>query len=472
MWILALEASTTSGKAMLYNTITGKLEEKTRPYGEMNCQEGLHDPEAVFTCMAEIGREIAQGKKADVISLSSAWHSVMLCDREVKPITPLYPWSSTHAAKVCKKLREEKAFVEQYYERTGCMVNGTYPIFKLLYLKEQGFALDKYLIMDQGTYNNYRLTGYRVSSRCLMSGSGFMDIHSREYHKQYVDMVGIRTEQLPQLAGDKETFPLSKQGASLLGQRAGTPVILTNSDGGLNQIGVGAIKENIMTFSVGTSGAMRLSTKAPIIPQSKGTWCYLSPAGWLSGAATAGCCNCVDWFKNQVAGKGVTYGELEKDSHKIKDTPIFLPFLFGERCPGWNDQRTAGFAHLKPGHTVTDMYRGVQQGILYHLYHCYNILTEAAGIPKQIKLSGGILHSSVWTQMCADIFGMEMEIDESKQSSLMGAVVLARERVGDLADIRDYAPEVKNIIRPNLDKTQVYQEKFQDFLEVYKKGVR
>lgn len=472
MWILALEASTTSAKAMLYDTVTGTWEEKTRPYGKMNCQEGLHDPDRVLNCMADIGREISRGKKADIISLSGAWHSVLLCTRELKPATPVYPWSATHAAKVCKRLRQDKAFVDEYYHRTGCMVNATYPLFKLLYLKEQGFATEQHFILDQGTYNNYRLTGQMASTRCLMSGSGLMNIHTREYDETYLDMAGLRKEQLARLTEWEDTVPLSKEGAVLLGQREGTPVILTNSDGGLNQIGVGAVKEDIMTFSAGTSGAMRLSTKAPVIPASKGTWCYLSPTGWLSGAATAGCCNCIDWFKNQVAGRQVTYKELEQDSSHIMNTPVFLPFLYGERCPGWDDERSGGFSRLRPRHTMTDMYRGVQQGVLFHLFHCYQILTRAAGIPEKIKLSGGILHSLIWSQMCADIFGRELEIDESKQSSLMGAVVLARVKTGGLSDIRDYTPEIKRIICPDLDKTRVYKDKFEEFLTVYREGLR
>ena len=32
------------------------------------------------------------------------------------------------------------------------------------------------------------------------------------------------------------------------------------------------------------------------------------------------------------------------------DVPVFLPFLFGERCPGWCDSRRAGFYQVKASH--------------------------------------------------------------------------------------------------------------------------
>ena len=114
------------------------------------------------------------------------------------------------------------------------------------------------------------------------------------------------------------------------------------------------------------------------------------------------------------------------------------------------------------------MYRGVQQGILFNLYHCYRLLTEVAGEPEKIKLSGGILHSRVWTQMCADIFGKEMEIDQSKQSSLMGAVILAREIIGDLKDISDYEPSVKTTVRPDMARNERYRKQFERYLQMYR----
>ena len=69
--------------------------------------------------------------------------------------------------------------------------------------------------------------------------------------------------------------------------------------------------------------------------------------------------------------------------------------------------------------------------------------------------------------MCADIFGKEMEIDESKQSSLMGAVILAREIIGDLKDISDYEPKVKATVRPDMARNERYKKQFERYLQMY-----
>lgn len=467
MKILALEASTTSAKAMIYDTASRTFEEKTRPYEKMYADETCHNAETVFENMARIGRELSDGKKIDIISLSGTWHSVLLCDRQMTPLTPVYPWTYTGAADLCGRYREDSAFVSDYYHRTGCMVNATYPLFKVLYLKETGTSLEGAYIVDQGTYNNYRLTGKFVTTKSLASGSGFLNIHSRQYDDDILKLAGTEKNQLPSLQESSRVYPLSEEGACLLGIPEGTPVVLTNPDGGLNQIGAGAIREGIMTFSVGTSGAMRMSTGRPVIPETPSAWCYLSPKNWMSGAASAGCCNCIDWFVRQINLGQSGYSDLEKNEQEILDTPVFLPFLYGERCPGWDDSRRGGFELLEPHHDISDMYRGVQQGILFNLYQCYQILVDVAGVPEQIKLSGGILNSAVWTRMCADIFGRTMEINDSDQSSLMGAVILAREIVGDISSVEDYSAPVKKIIRPDVKRHELYQEQYRKYLTFY-----
>ncbi len=407
MRILALESSTTSAKAMYYDTETKETRVHTEPYGKMYEDTVLHNAETVFEKTVAAGRNLLQGEEVDIISFCNAWHSVCLCSMDMTPATPVYPWSYTGASALCRELRKDKAYVERYYHTTGCMVNATYPFFKLLMLKEQGYRLEDYYIVGQGTYNTYRLTGARAATCCMVSGSGLLDVNQKTYASDLLSEAGIPEHRLPELIPYDRTYPLTEEGARLLGIKPGIPVIPANSDGGLNQLGVGALAKGVMTFSVGTSGAIRLTTPQALIPENPSTWCYLSPKAYLSGAAVAGCCSCIDWLREKI-GNGISYSDLESEvtdtATPKPDTPVFLPFVFGERCPGWDDERTGGFYGLKAHHDIKAMYRAVQEGILFNLYHCYQLLTEINEEPSKIKLSGGILNSESWVQMCADIF--------------------------------------------------------------------
>lgn len=468
MYILVLESSTTSAKAMLYDAGKNEYTVKTQAYA-MQEDMTVHDAERVFRDTIELGRILCQDKKVDIIALSGTWHSVMLCDKEMTPLTPVYLWSYSGASSLCKELREDKAYTQEFYQKTGCMVNAIYPAFKLKLLKERGYRFDNCFIAGQGTYNMYRLTGERVITDSMASGTGLLNIHNKQFDPDILSDLGIRESQLSRLVTYRDTVPLSEEGARLLGLKQGIPVVPTGPDGGLNQVGAGALEDGVMTFSVGTSGAIRLSAQKPVLPEVPSTWCYLSPKGWLSGAATSGCCNCLDWFKNKMFSSGTTYEEIEKGFSKSKSTPVFLPFLFGERCPGWQDDRSAGFFDVKPIHTANDLYHGVMEGVLFNLYQCYEVLTRLNGIPKKIKLSGGILHSDYWTQMCADIFGIDMEIDRTEHSSLSGGAALGLELTGVIRDAADFVNESERIIRFNPENQDTYMKRYERYKYWYHK---
>ena len=467
MRILAMESSTSSAKAMLYDTDKNTSIVKTRKYPQMFEKAAVHDAQTVFSETMSVAGELLNGcGDIDIISLGGTWHSLCLCAYNMEPFTPVLPWCYTGASELCKKLREDRQYVSDYYHKTGCMVNAIYPFFKLKMFKDMGFDLNQYLIAGQGVYNTYRMTGQRVVTECTASGTGLLNIYKKQYEESLLEELGIKASVLPELVAYNQTFPLLKEAADFLGLKPGIPVIPSNSDGGLNQIGVGAMNKGVMTFSVGTSGAIRLTTSRPIIPETPSTWCYMSPKMWLSGAATSGACNCVDWFKANFA-KNKSYENLERDAGPEKDIPIFLPFVFGERCPGWNDDRKGSFEHLGTSHSIEDLYRSVQEGTLFNLFQCYETLTSVNGVPEKIKLSGGILNSPRWTQMCADIFGSDMEIAAQSQSSLLGGVVLGMELLGVIDSIEEFSVEPAEIIRPIPEHTRAYRKRFELYKDCY-----
>jgi gluconokinase len=396
----------------------------------------------------------------------------MLCDEEMVPKTPLYQWTYTGAADLCKKLREDEELVSEYYQKTGCMVNATYPFFKLKLLREKGWSLENYRIVDQGVYNTYHLTGERVITDIAASGMGMLDIHKCQFDQELLAELGISLDNLPELVKYNHPCKLSQEGAKLLGLTPGIPVLPTAADGCLNHVGSGALKDGIMTFSVGTSGAIRLAAKEPVIPETPSTWCYISPTGWLSGAATAGCCNCVDWYKNMAFGPDVSYSQIQEGFTNLKEeAAVFLPFLFGERCPGWIDNRLGGFMDVRPEHTKYDLYHAVLEGVLFNIYQCYQVLTQVGSVPERIKLSGGILQSPYWTQMAADIFGRSIEIDPAENASLMGAATIGMEKLGVIAQLTDMELPVGKIIHPNQGRQEVYASRYERYKYWYDRSV-
>ena len=334
MLVLALESSTSAAKAMLFDTEKGVVDVETEPYGPQVDENGTQDTDAVFQSTMRVGRKVAQGKEIAAIAVCGTWHSITVLDQKMQPATRTFSWSYMGASDVCKRIRRDEALTSKLYQRTGCMPHVTYIRHTLMHLKEQGLDLSDKIFASQGGYNFYKLTGELLESYSTASGSGLLNIHTKEYDPFVLDMVGIKHSQLGELATYRDTRPLNGAGAELLGVREGIPVVPPHPDGALNQIGSGAAHVGRMTFSVGTSAAIRLVTDRPVLPEEKQTWCYVGVDGWIAGAATAGACNCINWFKDIFLKGRWSFSELEQEDDVGGDVPVFLPFLFGERCPG------------------------------------------------------------------------------------------------------------------------------------------
>ena len=471
MNILALESSTTSAKAMVYDTDSKTFTVETQAYDfPPGAQIGQQDADIIFNTTMELGRKVAAGKKIDAVALACTWHSIMLFDQNMRQATKLLQWTYTGASELCKKLREDEEYSLNYYQKTGCMVNATYPPFKLKLLREQGYQLENYKVADQGSYTMYRLTGELRITDVTLSGGGMLNTHKRDYDDELNRELGIGREHLPELVTYNKAAPLTAQGAAILGIEPGIPVLPAIADGASNHVGSGALPQGIMTFSMGTSAGMRLSSPQPKIPVEPSTWCYITPKAWLSGAATAGCTNCVDWSKEQLFGKTVKYSQIEAGLKQTEKPAVFLPFLFGERCPGWQDERMGGFYDLRPQHSNYDLYHSVLEGVLFNLYQCYEKLVELNEKPHTIKLSGGIRNSPYWMQMCADIFDSPMELDPATQASLMGAVVIALEYLGVIDDLLDMDFPKGEVIYPDPGKKDLYRARYARYLYWYEQS--
>ncbi|MDD3028194.1 MAG: FGGY-family carbohydrate kinase, partial [Erysipelotrichaceae bacterium] len=260
---------------------------------------------------------------------------------------------------------------------------------------------------------------------------------------------------------------LSYEAAALLGQPSGIAVLPAQPDGALIQIGSEAESGSVMTLSLGTSGALRLASSKPWLSPSRSTWLYRSPTSFLVGAATSGCTNCLDWFKEQAYGSAVSYRQIEQNLVPGNSVPVFLPFLVGERCPLWQDTRRASFHDIESSTTKDDLYLAVLEGVLANLYQCYEKVQES-GLPiSTIRLSGGVLNSALWKQMCCNYFGHQMEEDAHQHASLYGSLVLAARSQG--VDLFAHPTHERTVLTPSDVLHQQYQAHYQRYLHWYQK---
>ncbi|MFW6238704.1 MAG: gluconokinase [Halanaerobiales bacterium] len=477
MIILALEASTSTAKAAIYDSKEERiLNTDSRAFGSAAGDIGSQDPEAVYQCLLTCGRELlcAEGVDIDIIAPVSTWHSFLLLGRKRKPVGQIMTWANNEAGEYVSKFREDNGLDAGFYRKTGCPVHGIYPLWKWKYLQDnrQISKLENLNISSKPGYIFEQLTGEPGVSRSTASGTGLFNIHTLDWDDEILAFSGLNREQLAPLRELDYRAPLSKSAAQKLGLPPGIPVLIPGPDGAFNQIGSGALSGGIMTLSVGTSGALRIAVREPLLPDRPSTWCYYASGGKrLAGAAISGAGNCVDWFKERVNRNNFSLAELDNLAAKINPSkaPYFLPFLYGERCPGWLDGRAGGFFGLRGDHSLGHLYYSILEGVLFNLYHCYRILVQEGRRPKEINVSGGIVNSHLWLQMAADIFAREIAVSRIKDASSLGAVAVALKTAGILDSLEEFRPERGRVIRPKEERAGIYRVRFDQFLEWYTK---
>lgn len=468
MQVLILEASTTSAKAMLYDDQAGVIRWQSLPYDAAISDVYTHDADRLYALLMRVGRQVAQGSAVSCVALVGSWHTMLACDRQMQPLCRVLTWNSTAAAQCAREIRSIPSLSSALYRTTGCMPHAIYPLYMIRSLRAEGFSSPSVQFLMEDSYLFYRMTGQRRTTVSSASGASLLDIAALRYGTLPLEIAGIDAAQLPPLCDHTLTAPLTPGSAELLDIPAGTPVCAAHPDGAMNQLGCGALRPGVMTLSVGTSAAMRMAAPSPETTLLNGTWCYYAPTTWLIGAATSGATNCVDWFMHQLAGD-LSYAQLERDLSLRPDSPLFLPYLYGERCPGWNDSACGSFDGLSGRHTRKDLYAALLEGVAFSIAQCFDRLTASYRRPEKILLSGGILKSGFWVSMLVDILGQPVLLSPAEQASMLGGAAIALFAAGATADLQ--APQTgatqEQTIEPDPKKHAFYRERFVRWTHLY-----
>lgn len=476
--ILVLEASTSSAKAMLFKHGKGVLDTLQTGYSPDAGDTITFDADRVMDETLEAGRKLLRRNAitaVDMVATCSIWsHSLLLLDRQRKPVSRLSTWADTSASVTTDHYRMDTAMFNSLYQRTGCPIHCTYTLWKYMHARENGQLNNAAYIASMPEYLFLRLTGRFAVSRSTASAGGFLNLNTLNWDEEVLKLARVSEGMLPALVDSEFTAPLDRQAAERLGIKEGTPVLVTGADGCMNQIAAGGFGDSVMSLSVGTSAAIRLSTDRPVLSSSPSTWCYVGVENmWISGCATAGAGNTVDWMGKKIIGHGgeISLKELDRGAEGAiakGEAPIFLPFLAGERCPGWDDTRSGALLEMKISNDIYDLYFATLEGVLFNLKQCYEIMLPIIGHPpKMLSVSGGIEKSPFWLQMAASIFGLPVYVERLANASMLGAAYMGLKAAGVIDSVKSIKPSAKLSYLPDPDKQRFFAERFERYLYYY-----
>jgi gluconokinase len=216
---------------------------------------------------------------------------------------------------------------------------------------------------------------------------------------------------------------------------------------------------------IGTSGALRVIAREPVLDPQRRSWCYaIDPGHWLVGGAINNAGLALSWFHdllNQVPqfaslGAQLSFDDLIELAGQVPagaEGLVCLPFLAGERSPYWNMNARAVFFGLALHHNVRHLARALMEGVAFRLCSLKEVLLEIGQPIHQIRASGGFTHSSLWPQIIASTLQRELVVPAWGETSSLGAAFWAMLGTGALSGFEDihslvplgetYAPQPK-----------------------------
>jgi gluconokinase len=414
------------------------------------------------------------------LSIGGALHSVLALDRRGDPLTGLITWADGRAARQSQGLRK-LPMARQIYEETGCPAHGMYPLYKIMWLREERPEVFRqaWRYISAKEYVFSRFTGEYMVDYSLAAGSGLLSTHSLQWSPLCLGLADIREEHLSPLCSpmtiQRGVNPdLSRQ----MGIPPEVPVALGSSDAVNSSLGAGAVHPWQATCMVGTSGALRVISPRPILDEKARSWCYaVDKTHWLVGGAINNGGVALSWLKdclNQVfpEQKALSFEDilaLAGQAPAGAGGVICLPFIAGERSPNWNLNARAALFGMTLQHDVRHLARALLEGIAFRFKNLYGVLTEIGIDVKQVIASGGFTKSGLWLQVVADALNRELTVPLWGETSALGAAfwaMIAAGRVEALEKAGDFV-KLGAPCRPKPDRAEIYDRMYPLYLRLY-----
>ena len=398
------------------------------------------------------------------VAVSTFWHNVLGVNRQGQAITPVYTWADTRSSAIAEYLRRQLD-EQAIHERTGCMLHASYLPAKLLWFQQtqpEVFSQVRHW-MSIGEYLQLKLFGRTVCSISMASGTGLFDQHLCRWDPEMLRLVTLSEDQLSPL-GDLDQ-PLTGLNA-FYGKRwpclASIPWFPALGDGACSNVGSGCCTPRRMAIMVGTSGAMRVLWEAVTIKIPKGLWCYRADRRrlLLGGALTNGGL-LFDWMLDRLRLQTEPQSLEEQLSEMVPDSHglTLLPFLAGERSPGWDGSARAAIAGLSLHHRPLDILRASIESVAYRFLKIANLLKTVLPEGEEVIASGGaLLKSPAWIQIMADVLGRPVIASRVMEASSRGAALMALEALGSIENIEAVPAPLGRQYVPDVHAYQRYQE--------------
>ncbi len=444
MYLLGYDIGSSSIKAALVHVGAGeKANVVQSPETEMTIESpqpgwAEQNPESWWANVCTATRKLLRQtgvKPSEIkgIGISYQMHGLVVVDKNQQPLRPSIIWCDSRAVEA-----GNRAFDEMGHQKClSHLLNspGNFTAAKLKWVKEnepQVFdKIDK--MMLPGDYIAMKLTGEIMMTPSGLSEGILWDFKKNEVAGFVLENLGLDKNLIPPI---QPTFSLqghvTKKAAAETGLSEGIPVAYRSGDQPNNALSLNVLEPGEVAATGGTSGVVYGVIDRPDFdPQSRvNGFAHVNHTPEKPRIGILLCINGTgiqySWMKHQVAGKGVTYDEMERQAASIPpgaDGLRILPFGNGAERMLCNREPGAKIINLHFNrHTRAHLYRAALEGIAFSFVYGIGILKNM-GLNVQVMRVGNdnLFQSAIFAGTISNLVGSRIELVETT-----GAIGAAR----------------------------------------------
>lgn len=476
-YILALDAGTTSSRAILFNHAGEIVSVAQKEFRQIYPQPGWveHDAQEIWSTQAGVAAEAVastggNGSNLAGIGITNQRETTVVWDRESgKPIYNAIVWQDRRTSEYCDELRAGGHAV-RIQEKTGLIVDAYFSGTKVKWILdnvegareraqkgELAFGtIDSWLIWNL-TRGELHITDVSNASRTLL-----FNINTMDWDDEILTLMDIPKSMLPQVKQSSEIYGHTKttifatkvpiagiagdQQAALFGQMCTKPGMVKNTYGTgcfmLMNIGDKPVpsKNNLLT-----TVAWKINGK---------TEYALEGSIFIAGAV-------VQWLRDGL-GLIRESRDIEYFANKVDDSGgvYLVPAFAGLGAPYWNQYARGTMVGVTRGTTSAHVARAALDAIAYQTLDVLSAMNADSGIDiKELRVDGGATVNNTLMQFQSDIMQVPVVRPKVTETTALGAAYLAGLAVGYWSDIEEISKQwqIDRVFSPEMPTESVDQ---------------
>lgn len=443
-YLLAIDEGTTALTVMLFDTNLRVVSTASREIAQYYPEKGWveHDPDEIYRkvleCIGEcLGKAGVKGSDVEGLGITNQRETVVSWDlKNGTPFGRAIVWQCRRTADMCEKLKR-RGLEREIRKRTGLLIDPYFSATKIKWLLDKNLRGKKNVAF--GTVDSwllYKLTGGEVFATDVSNASRTMlfNIHKVKWDDELLKLFGVKREMLP------DVFP----SAWIFGKTKGVGVL----PDGIPISGIAGDQQSALfgqcCYSVGDSkctygtGAFLLVNTGKKLVSSKNR--LLTTIAWDTGDgvyyALEGSCfiagAVVQWLRDGL-GLIKSSSEVEKLAESVCDSGgvVFVPAFVGLGAPYWRSDARGIIWGITRDTNAGHIARAALEGIAFQVAELLFAIEKDINVRvKSIKVDGGASSNNLLMQFQADITGKKIIRPLVKETTAMGAVMLAGVGIG------------------------------------------